>query len=126
MDKELKKNLLYSTVWTMFLALFGAIYELFSHDVYSYYMIYAFAVPLTMGVLPYVLMLIFDKHPNRFFYNFWNTAIATLSIGCLFSGVLSIYGTTNSLIIVYPIAGIILMIMSIVALIKTPHVANAT
>ena len=115
MDKELKKNLLYSTVWTAFLALFGAIYELFSHDVYSYYMIYAFGIPLVMGVLPYETMLISGKYPGRLFYNFWNTAIATLSIGCLFSGVLSIYGTTNSLIIVYPIAGVILIIMGLVA-----------
>ena len=48
------------------LALFGAIYELFSHDVYSYYMIYAFAIPLLMGVLPYEAMLVFNKYPGRF------------------------------------------------------------
>ena len=123
MDKELKKYLLYSTVWTAFLALFGAIYELFSHDVYSYYMIYAFGIPLIMGVLPYEVMLIIGKYPGRLFYNFWNTAIATLSIGCLFSSVLSIYGTTNSLIIVYPIAGVILIVMSLVAYAMTTRAA---
>ena len=110
---ELKHNIMYSTAGTVFLALFGAIYELFSHEVYSYFMIYAFAVPLLMGVLLYTLMLIKNIQPNIYFMNLWNTAIATLSTGCVFAGVLAIYGTTNSLIIVYPIAGAILILLSI-------------
>ncbi len=109
----LKHNILSSTLGTVFLALFGAIYEIFSHEVYSYYMIYAFAIPLLMGVLPYTLMLIKDFHPRIWFISLWNTAIATLSIGCVFAGVLAIYGTTNSLIIVYPIAGVVLILLSI-------------
>ena len=36
----------------VFLAFFGAVYETFSHEVYSYYMIYAFAIPLVLGTLP--------------------------------------------------------------------------
>ncbi len=116
MEKELKKNLFYNTVWTAFLALFGAIYELFSHGVTSYYMIYAFAVPLIMGVLPYEIMLSINKYPGRKFADIWNTAIATLSVGCVFKGVLEIYGTTNRLIIVYPIAGTILILISFLAL----------
>ena len=35
------------------LALFGAVYEVFSHGVYSYYMLYAFAFPLAGGALPF-------------------------------------------------------------------------
>ena len=31
---------------SLFCALFGAVYEVFSHEVYSFYMIYAFAFPL--------------------------------------------------------------------------------
>ena len=37
---------------TVFSALFGAVYELFSHGVYSYCMIYAFAFPLLLGDIP--------------------------------------------------------------------------
>ena len=33
-------------------AAFGAIYECFSHGVYSYYMTYAFMIPLLAGALP--------------------------------------------------------------------------
>ena len=116
MEKEIKKNLFYNTVWAAFLALFGAIYELFSHGVTSYYMIYAFAVPLIMGVLPYEMMLIKNIFPGKTFADIWNTAIATLSVGCVFKGVLEIYGTTNRLIIVYPIAGTILILISFLAL----------
>ncbi|MBQ3264577.1 MAG: hypothetical protein IJH07_02245 [Ruminococcus sp.] len=115
-DKMLKKHLLFNIIGTAFLALFGAVYELFSHEVYSYFMIYAFAIPLMMGVLPYSILLLIEKHPDKVFLNLWNTAIATLSTGSVFAGVLAIYGTTNSLIIVYPIAGGILMLLSFVSL----------
>ncbi len=113
MEKEIKKNLLYNTIWAAFLALFGAIYELFSHGVTSYYMIYAFALPLIMGILPYEVMLMKNRFPGKTFAYIWNTAIATLSVGCLFKGVLEIYGTTNRLIIVYPVAGAALMLRSL-------------
>lgn len=124
MEKELKKNLFYNTVWTAFLALFGAIYELFSHGVTSYYMIYAFAVPLIMGVLPYEVMLIKNKLPGKVFINIWNTAMATLSIGCLFKGVLEIYGTTNRLIVVYPIVGAALILVSFISIFVKPQTAE--
>ena len=118
MEIQLKKHLLYNIIGTGFLALFGAIYELFSHEVYSYFMLYAFSIPLMMGVLPYAVLLLTEKYPDNSFLNLWNTAIATFSIGSVFAGVLAIYGTTNSLIIVYPITGIILMLISFVSLMK--------
>ena len=93
----------------MFLALFGAVYELFSHEVYSYFMIYACAVPLMLGVMPYALLLISRKVPGRAALNLWNSGIAALSVGCVFRGVLEIYGTTNSLGAVYPIVGSLLL-----------------
>ena len=124
MEKELKKNLFYNTVWTAFLALFGAIYELFSHGVTSYYMIYAFAVPLIIGVLSYEVMLIISKFPGKAFADIWNTAIATLSIGCVFKGVLEIYGTTNRLIIVYPMAGAALMFIGFLSIFLRTHAAK--
>lgn len=116
MTKILKKHLLYNIIGAVFLALFGAIYEIFSHGVYSYFMIYAFAIPLIMGVLLYTVLLLKNKYPDNRFLKLWNTAIAALSIGSVFAGVLEIYGTTNSLIIVYPIAGGILMLLSLASL----------
>lgn len=126
MTKQLKKDLLYNIIGSVLLALFGAVYEVFSHGVYSYYMIYAFAIPLVMGVLPYAILLLKDKNPNNRFLKLWNTAIATLSVGSIFAGVLAIYGTTNSLIIVYPVVGAILVFLSFASLFikKHPHRAS--
>ena len=108
-DISLKRNLLGNTAGTVFLALFGAVYELFSHEVYSYFMIYAFAVPLIFGVLPYTLLLISRKVPGRAALNLWNSGIAALSVGCVFHGVLEIYGTTNSFSVIYPVSGLLLL-----------------
>ena len=108
-DISMKRNLLGNIAGTVFLALFGAVYELFSHEVYSYFMIYAFAVPLMLGVMPYALLLISRKVPGRAALNLWNSGIAALSVGCVFRGVLEIYGTTNSLGAVYPIVGSLLL-----------------
>ncbi len=99
------KSLIGNVIGTAFLALFGAVYELFSHEVYSYFMIYAFAIPLVLGVLTYTLLLIGKKHLPKTAAVLWNSGIAALSVGCVFRGALDIYGTTNSLTVVYPVAG---------------------
>ena len=96
---------------TVFFAVFGAVYEYFSHEVYSYFMIYAFAVPLLLGVLPYSVM----AYRKIFRYKktsvmCWNAGIITLTTGSAFKGVLDIYGTSNSLLLIYPAAGILIMI----------------
>ena len=104
-ETELKRNLLWNVCATVFLALFGAIYERFSHEVYSYHMIYAFAVPLLLGVLPNAVLLLRKRHVGSLALSLWNYGIAMLSVGSVFQGALEIYGTTNSLSIVYPIAG---------------------
>ena len=53
----LKKHLLFNLSGTLFLVLFGAVYESFSHGVYSYFMLYAFAIPLVFGVTLYAVLL---------------------------------------------------------------------
>jgi len=113
-DISLKRNLIGNIAGTAFLALFGAIYEAFSHEVYSYFMIYAFAVPLTLGVLPYALLLISLNYPGRAALNLWNSGIAALSVGCVFRGVLEIFGTTNLLCVVYPVAGSLLLTIGLI------------
>ena len=109
-----KKALIYLLI-SIFCALFGAIYELFSHDVYSFYMIYAFAFPLMGGTLPYLLRCLCRKH--LIFQGgisvFWHAAVATLTIGGIIQGVLEIYGTTNQFTIVYWYAAAILLLLHI-------------
>jgi len=89
----------------IFLAVFGSIYEIFSHGVYSYFMIYAFLIPLVLGVLPYGWLLYKRAHPPRIVLQLWNFGIAAFSVGSLIKGVLEIYGTTNLLWWFYPVIG---------------------
>ncbi len=112
----LKKHLVFNLAGTLFLVLFGAVYETFSHGVFSFYMLYAFSVPLVFGVTLYLILLFAKRYPGRVFLNLWNSAIAAFSAGSVFKGVLEIYGTTNSLVIVYPICGCILAVSALVSL----------
>ena len=101
-----QKLILIDLIATLFCALFGAVYELFSHGVYSYGMLYAFAFPLVLGVLPMLLItMLHAPYPNRFARSAYHAGIAALTVGSLVSGALKIYGTTNPLTLVYWIAG---------------------
>ena len=113
-ERDLKKSLLLNVIGTAFLALLGAIYELFSHEVYSYFMIYAFAIPLMLGALPCALLLIYKKNPPGSSLKLWNAGITTLAVGCAFRGALDIYGTTNLLVIAYPTVGAILLAAALI------------
>lgn len=86
-------------------ALFGAVYERFSHEVYSYWMIYAFAFPLMLGAIPGAVFLRKSYAPGEWAIRLWNAAVFTWTTGSVFKGVLEIYGTTNRLISVYWAAG---------------------
>ena len=90
----------------VFCAFFGAVYEHFSHEVYSYWMLYAFALPLALGALPLLSLALWGQTlPGRVSLWLWNAGIAALTVGCIFRGVLEIYGTTNRLWAAYPIVG---------------------
>ena len=114
--KIMLKQILMQLISAIWFAFFGAVYERFSHEVYSYYMIYAFAIPLVMGALPYSIMAVKQYQPDGLFLHLWNSAVITFTIGSIFKGVLDIYGTTNSLLTVYPIAGLILAILALATL----------
>lgn len=99
---------------SMFCILFGAVYEYFSHEVYSYFMLYAFVFPLAGGALPFFAMAFCRiPMPNRASRNLYHSGIAALTIGSLFEGVLEIYGTTNRLVSVYWILGILFVLTSV-------------
>ena len=114
-EHDPKKDLLINVAATIFTALFGGIYEVFSHEVYSYHMIYAFGIPLVLGVLVWAVLLTSDIKVSSAFANLWNSAIAVLTVGCVFRGVLEIYGTTNKLVIICPVAGAMLIAAALAA-----------
>lgn len=80
-------------------ALFGGIYERFSHGVYSPFMIYAFAFPLVGGTLPALWAVVFGckRPPAPLPRMFYHCGIATFTVGSIIIGVLQIYGTHSPL-----------------------------
>lgn len=112
---SLIKNCLIYTAVTIFTAVFGAVYEHFSHEVYSYYMLYAFAIPLLLGVLPLLCFAVLQKEaPDGWSMRFYNSGTAALTVGSIFKGVLQIYGTTNRLAAVYPVLGLLLIFAGVI------------
>lgn len=77
-------------------------------------MVYLFAIPLLLGVVPQLIALANPKLSStsswqRIIHNF---AIVTLIVGSILQGVVEIYGTTNGYIVYYFIVGISLLVAS--------------
>ena len=87
-------------------ALFAFVYELFSHQVYSNWMLFAFLFPLAGGVIPFSFLAIAKKPlPRAAGRCLYGSGIAALTAGSVFQGILEIYGTTSRLSPVYWISG---------------------
>ena len=90
-------------------ALFGAVYELFSHEVWSCFMICAFALPLLLGAIPFFLLRMRGKPFPGKAVELVHAGVAALTVGSILQGVLEIYGTSNPLTAVYWVAGGVLV-----------------
>ena len=104
--KEIEKLVFTYLIVTLVCAIFGAVYEFFSHGVYSYYMLYAFMIPFLEGTVYFYGILYFrSKIPGCIARRFQHFGILTLTVGCVVCGILEIYGTTNHLVKIYFIVG---------------------
>lgn len=116
----LRSGLRYLTA-SLIIALAAAVYGLFSHGVYSYYMTYAFMIPLLGGAIPNLNAALNSAAAAegikkgslltkiRESKNIQIAVIVTLTVGSLLKGALDIYGTTNKLLIAYPVLAIMLI-----------------
>lgn len=103
-------------VLTVFLALFGAVYERFSHEVYSYFMLYAFSIPLLLGVVVFFLLMKHGRaYPNALTATLYHGGIAAMSLGSIVSGILEIYGTDHPLTRLYWILGSTLCVLGVLS-----------
>lgn len=94
-------------------AVFGAVYEHFSHGVYSFWMAYACLFPLVLGAIPFGMAFMQGKScPTPWALRLWHSGVVTWTVGSIIEGVLEIYGTTNHLTIVYWVAGGALLLLS--------------
>ena len=108
----LKELILYIGI-TAFIALFGFVYEQFSHGVNSNYMWFAWVWVLGFGVIPYLALyfLPIKKVPGTLSACVYNLGVAILTTRSIFLGVLQIYGKTNSkMVVVYTILAIVLLV----------------
>lgn len=117
MNKMAGKTAFVYLLISLFCVLFGAVYELYSHEVYSYYMLYAFVFPLAGGTLPFAALSLTHrkKYPNALARNLYHCGIGTLTVGSVIEGVLEIYGTTNSKTQLYWSVGSLLVILGVVS-----------
>ena len=115
---DLKNENKFIIGFSIFILIFGIIYEMFSHGVVSYYMIFAFSIPL----IDFLINTIFINSKikeNKRSKNLFSMSICTFTFLSIIKGVLDIYGTTNNLIFVYLIVGLILLVTSIILFVKT-------
>ena len=113
--KSIFKNLIFFLCFSAFFVLFGAVYELFSYGVYSYFMLYAFAYPLVLGVFPYLLIGLFGKRlPTKLSKNCWNFGIITLTVGSIVNGIYDISGAESFTVLAYYIAGGLLLAIGLI------------
>ncbi len=95
-----------------FCAVFGIVYELFSHEVYTPYMYLACLIPLVGGTVPCLIIhMARAPLPAALSSVLYACGIATLTVGSIMQGVLVIYGTTNRLMPIYAIAGALLLVV---------------
>ncbi len=95
---------------TAFCLLFGTVYELYSHGVYSPYMYLLFLCPLCGG-LPFFFLKHYPAPAARWL---WHCGVATHTCGSCVTGVIEIYGTECALLPLYAGVGAGLCILGIV------------
>lgn len=114
-NKRLKKTLVGYSLLTIFFFAFSRIYESFSFGETSLHMHYLFAVPLVGGI---VLALLLKIMPNlgRLSLNLWNSAVAVLTAGMLFRGIVNLSGRSTTLDQPYWYAGLAFAIVAVASL----------
>ena len=94
--KRFKKIALVYTFLSIFFFAFSRIYESFSFGETSSHMHYLYAVPLVGGILLLVLLKIIPNL-SRLSLNLWNSAVAIMTAGMLFRGIVNLSGRSTTL-----------------------------
>lgn len=119
--KRFKKTALIYTLLSIFFFAFSRIYESFSFGETSTYMHYLYAVPLVGGILLLVLLKIIPNL-SRLSLNLWNSAVATLTAGVLFRGIVNLSGRSTTLDQPYIYISIGFLTLAIISMLFTRSV----
>ena len=118
--KRFKKTAISYTLITIFFFAFSRIYEAFSFGERSIYMHYLFAVPLVGGILLTIFLKVLP-HFSRISLNLWNSAIAIITAGTLFRGIVNLSGRSTTLDAPYWYIGITFAALAIVSIFLNPN-----
>ena len=121
--KRFKKTAISYTLITIFFFAFSRIYEAFSFGETSVHMHYLFAVPLIGGILLAIFLKVLP-HFSRISLNLWNSAIAIITTGTLFRGIVNLSGRSTTLDVPYWYVGISFAILAILSIVIHPLLTN--
>lgn len=121
--KRFKKTVIFYTLITIFFFAFSRIYEAFSFGETSVHMHYLFAAPLVGGILLAIFLKVLP-HFSRISLNLWNSAIAIITTGTLFRGIVNLSGRSTTLDGPYWYVGISFAILAILSIIIHPLLTN--
>ena len=117
--KRFKKTVISYTQITIFFFIFSRIYEAFSFGESSVHMHYLFAVPLVGGILLTMFLKVLLQF-SRMNLNLWNSAVAILTTGTLFRGIVNISGRSTTLDALYWYVGIGFVILTLLSIVINP------
>ena len=119
--KRFKKTALSYMLLTIFFFAFSRIYESFSFGETSSHMHYLFALPLVGGIL---LLLFMKMIPNlsRLSLNLWNSAVAIITAGMLFHGIVNLSGRSTILDMPYWYVGAAFAALALLSMVFTRSV----
>ena len=121
--KRFKKTVISYTLITIFFFTFSRIYEAFSFGETSVHMHYLFAVPLVGGILLTIFLKVLPQF-SRISLNLWNSAVAIITTGTLFRGIVNLSGRSTTLDAPYWYVGISFSILAILSVIIHPLLTN--
>ena len=121
--KRFKNTAISYTLITIFFFAFSRIYESFSFGETSVHMHYLFAVPLIGGILLAILLKALPQF-SRISFNLWNSAVALITAGTLFRGIVNLSGRSTTLDGPYWYVGISFAILAILSILIKPFLTN--
>lgn len=121
--KRFKKTAISYTLITIFFFAFSRIYESFSYGETSVHMHYLFAVPLVGGIILVILLKALPQF-SRISFNLWNSAVAIITAGTLFRGIVNLSGRSTALDAPYWYVGISFAIIAILSIFINPLLTN--
>lgn len=118
--KRFKKTVISYTLISIFFFAFSRIYEAFSFGETSVHMHYLFAAPLVGGIQLAIFLKVLP-HFSRISLNLWNSAVATITAGTLFRGIVNLSGRSTTLDAPYWYVGISFAILAIITIFINPN-----